>query len=393
MKSAAHRTIFHIDMDAFFASVEQRGHPQYCRKPVIVGAQPGGRGVVSAASYEARAFGIHSAMPINEAYRRCPHGIFIRPRMEVYKKVSDTIIALFSTFSPRVEQISVDEAFLDMTGTERLFGPPLQTARRIAAMIRSEQRLTASIGIAPNKFCAKIASDINKPDGITVCPDDPEAIIAWLAPMPVGKLWGAGKKTVLTLNGMGIQTIGDMQRISLEKMTKRFGTQGAELYYLSRGIDDRPVRADASCKSISREHTFSADSYQPDEWRETLFILTQDVAARARRYRLKGSTVVITWRSPDFTRHTRRKTLRQQTNVARLIFEGACALLNEVHEPALRLLGVGITGCATPVQTDLFAEENGVLRWEASEHAMDAIAERFGRKMIKKGREIRKRLP
>ncbi|MBN1575237.1 MAG: DNA polymerase IV [Chitinispirillaceae bacterium] len=388
----ASRTIFHIDMDAFFASVEQRDHPQYRNKPVIVGAQPGGRGVVSAASYEARAYGIHSAMPINEAFGRCPHGIFVRPRISVYEEVSEALMQLFSTFSPKLEQISVDEAFLDMTGSERLFGPPLQTARRIAATVRSKQRLTASIGIAPNKFCAKIASDINKPHGITVCPDDPEEIVAWLAPMPVGKIWGAGKKTVQELNRMGIQTIGDMRRISLEKLINRFGRQGAALYHLSRGIDDRPVGVDAPCKSISREHTFSADSRNPDQWRETLFILIQDVSTRARRYHLKGSTVFITWRRPDFTRHTRRKTLRQQTNVAKLIFEDALALLNEVNEPSLRLLGVGITGLGAALQTDLFAKEGVMRRWEASEQAMDILADRFGSKTIKKGSELRKRL-
>jgi DNA polymerase-4 len=390
MKPVAHRTIFHIDMDAFFASIEQRDHPQYRSKPVIVGAQPGNRGVVSAASYEARSYGIHSAMPINEAYARCPHGIFVRPRMEVYESVSCALMELFSTFSHVVEQISVDEAFIDMTGTGRLFGPPLTAARRIAAMIRSRQQLTASIGIAPNKFCAKIASDMNKPNGIAVCPDAPAAVERWLAPMPVGKIWGVGKKSVRILNRMNIQSIGDLQRMPPEKLIERFGKQGISLYHLCRGIDERPVHTDETCRSISREHTFAADSSDTQKWRDLLFDLTQDVSRRARKYGIRGSTVFIIWRRPDFSRHTRRKTLPRQTNVAKLIFEGALALLGEIREPSLRLLGVGLSGLDSPLQTDLFAEESGMRRWEASEAAMDELAGRFGRKVIKKGSEIRK---
>ena len=375
-------------MDAFFASVEQRDHPDFRGKPVIVGAKVGTRGVVSAASYEARSFGIHSAMPIGEAFTRCPQGIFVTPRMQVYQAVSDEIMHIFSAFSPVVEQISVDEAFLDMSGTDRLFGTPLKAARQIAGQIRKQQQLTASIGIAPNKFCAKIASDINKPLGITVCPNDSDEITEWLAPMSVDKIWGVGKKTAAQLSRMGIQIVGDLQKLTREKLRYRFGKQGTSLYYLARGIDDRPVYIGPAAKSISREHTFLTDSSDRDHWRSTLYSLAQDVSRRARRSEVKGSTVFITYRKPDFSRHTRRKTVLHPTNVARFIFEEALSILDQVREPALRLLGVGITGLDRKLQTDLFDGESRMAVWEQSEKAVDSVTDRFGQTAIRKGSEI-----
>ena len=188
------RTILHIDMDAFFTSIEQRDDPRYKGKPVIVGAQPGHRGVVAAASYEARKFGVHSAMPISEAFKKCPNGVYLHPRMEAYSNESHHIMEILSSFSPALEQVSVDEAFLDITGTGKLFGDPLTTAQTIRGTIKEQRKLTASIGIAPNKFLAKVASDMNKPDGITIVPFDPDEITKWLGPKPVGKIWGSGKK-------------------------------------------------------------------------------------------------------------------------------------------------------------------------------------------------------
>jgi len=382
------RTIFHVDMDAFFASIEQRDNPAWRNRPVIVGAKVGCRGVVSAASYEARAFGVHSAMPINQAFSRCPNGIFVRPRMDVYSAVSGELMELFSGFSPLIEQISIDEAFIDMTGSGRLFGPPLEAAAQLSAKVRASQGITASIGIATNKFCAKIASDMNKPNGITVCPDDPAKIREWLAPMAVDRIWGVGKKSAASLCAMGISTIGDLQRVPLERLLSRFGRHGGTLYNLSRGIDERPVVAAAPCKSISREHTFERDSADREVWRDTLFTLTEDICRRARRNGARGSTVYVTWRTPDFTRHTRQTQLPHHTNAAKLVFERACALLSTVDEPALRLLGVGITGFDAAVQTDLFAQEDSIHSWEESERAMDLLAERFGDRAVRKGREI-----
>lgn len=382
------RIIFHIDMDAFYASVEQRDHPEYRGKPVVVGAKVGTRGVVSAASYEARRFGIRSAMPISEAYARCPGGVFVQPRMEVYQGVSASVMKIFSTFSPTVEQISVDEAFLDMTGSGRLFGSPMEVACSIKATIRKECALSASIGIAPNKFCAKIASDINKPDGITVCPSDPEEVVQWLAPMDIRKIWGVGAKTAAVFAGMSITTIHDLQKVSLEKISERFGKQGAQLYYLARGIDARPLVAEVANQSISREHTFNSDTGDRELWRSTLFSLTQDVARRARKHGVKGSTVTLTYRRPDFTRCSRQRILRPPSNVARFIFEGVMQLLQQVHEPSLRLIGVGISGFDTPLQTDLFEVDDRQRHWEKSEIAADKLCSRFGSAIIKKGTEL-----
>ena len=387
MDNGVSRTVFHIDMDAFFASVEQRDHPQYRGKPVIIGAKPGGRGVVSTASYEARKFGIHSAMPIGEAYSRCPHGIFIQPRMLVYEAVSRSIMTLFAHFSPCVEQVSVDEAFLDMTGTRRLLGSPLLAARAIADALKKQHHLTASIGIAPNKFCAKVASDCNKPDGITICPSDPQGVIEWLAPMEVRKIWGVGKITAGTLARAGVTTVGQLQQMQFDQLVDRFGRQGMALYYLARGVDDRPVENGGPCKSISREHTFPVDSHDRARWRSTLFALSQDVARHARRDGVKGRTVVLIWRRPDFSRHSRRVTLLQPTNVARFIFETAMQLLEKTGEPVLRLLGVGITGLGQPLQTDLFTGTAGFSHIELSEQTVDALTERFGRNIITKGYE------
>jgi DNA polymerase-4 len=385
------RTIFHLDMDAFFASIEQRDNPAFRGKPVIVGAKPGTRGVVSASSYEARKFGVRSAMPISEAVRRCPQGCFVFPRHNAYMRESEAVMDILDDFSPAIEQVSVDEAFLDMSGTEKLFGDPAQTARSMAGRIESELRLTASIGIAPNKFLAKIASDLDKPRGITLAPFDEAAIITWLAPMPAGRIWGIGKKTEAVLQGMGIATVGDLQKLTIENLVGRFGKQGEDLYALCRGIDERPVGEGEGVKSVSREHTFNVDSRDRDEWKRALFGLAQDVARRARRKGVKGSTVVLTYRRTDFSRHSKRTPLAYPTNVAKFIYEEALALLEKIPEKALRLIGVGITGLDAELQTNLFAEEQRVVALESAEAAMDKIAAKFGREVITKGRELERK--
>jgi DNA polymerase-4 len=381
------RIIFHIDMDAFFTSVEQRDNPDYKGKPVIVGSKPGTRGVVSAASYEARKFGVHSALPINEAYRKCPNGIFLPPRMEVYSHVSHSIMEILESFSPVIEIISIDEAFLDMTGTDRLFGAPFEAAEKISNRIRKEQNLTASIGVAPNKFLAKIASDFRKPCGITVCPFDNEEIVKWLAPLKVDKIWGVGKKTAQVFKGMGIDTVADLQKLQPEMLERRFGKQGLSLYNLCRGIDYRPVEAGEPAKSISREHTFNVDSSDKDEWRKTLFMLAQDVARRARSSGVKGNTVVLTYRRPDFSRHSKRKHLVSPTNVAKTIYESGIDILDNLNERSLRLIGIGITGLDNQSQIDLFEAGNDLVL-EISEQTVDSIIARFGPEVIAKGKEI-----
>lgn len=380
-------------MDAFFASVEQRDNPAWRGKPVIVGAQPGTRGVVSAASYEARVFGVRSAMPISEAVRRCPGGVFVRPRMDAYDRDSQEVMGILERFSPLMEQVSVDEAFLDMSGTEKLFGTPRDTAGRIAACISKELRLTASIGIAPNKFLAKIASDLNKPLGITSSPFEEREIEAWLAPMPVGRIWGIGKKTSQVLAGKGIVTVGDLQQCTPAFLTRHFGVQGEHLYTLCRGQDDRPVGEGGDAKSVSREHTFNVDSSDREAWKQVLFSLSQDVARRSRSAELKGRTVVLVYRCSDFSRHSKRMPLAYPTNVAKFIYENALLLLDRVRERALRLIGVGLTGFddADALQTDLFASDMAVTAIEKTEAVVDTIAEKFGKDIIVKGREMGKR--
>jgi len=382
------RVIFHVDMDAFFTSVEQRDNPSYIGKPVIVGSEVGKRGVVSAASYEARKFGVHSAMPINEAFNRCSHGIFLTPRMDAYSDESQRIMAIFRRFSPSIEQISVDEAFIDMSGSSKLFGPPLDAAELIRTTIKQEEHLSASIGIAPNKFLAKIASDMNKPFGITLAPFEQKEIIDWLAPMNVQKIWGIGRRSAEILMSAGVSIVKDLQALSLDYLSSRFGRHGASLYYLCRGIDNRDVGNSDDIKTISREHTFNVDSRSREEWKHTLFLLSQDVAERARKHGVKGATIVLTWRKPDFSRHSRRMPLNPPGNSSKAIYEKVLLLLDHLNEPSLRLIGVGITGLDNDSQTDLFADMNGYETWEKSEQVLDSIKERFGSDIIKKGLEL-----
>lgn len=382
------RVVFHIDMDAFFASIEQRDFPQYKGKPVIVGAKPGSRGVVSAASYEARSYGVHSAMPISEAFRRCPRGVFVTPRMDIYIQESRKIMQTLQTFSPYIEQISVDEAFIDMTGTKKLFGTPVNAAKLIKDKIFSETNLTSSIGIAPNKFLAKIGSDIDKPDGITCIPFEKAEIEKWLSPLEVRRIWGVGQKSNAVFERMGIKTIRDLQKLPFEFLHRRFGAQGITLFNLCRGIDNREIENESNVKSISREHTFNFDSSNRDEWKKMLFLLSQDVARRARHKNVKGRTIVLTYRKTDFSRHSRRITLQQSTNIAKLIYEYANSLLCQIKEPSIRLVGVGLTGLDDTTQIDLFEEELSSKDWEISEQTVDKIVSRFGKNIIVKGRQV-----
>ena len=390
MSQENQKVIFHIDMDAFFASIEQRDNPEFNGKPVIVGALPGNRGVVSAASYEARKYGVHSAMPINQAYSRCPHGIYQRPRMRVYAKVSKKVMAILRTFSPQIEQVSIDEAFMDMSGTQKLWGPPGKAAKTLAKQIHTTLQLTASIGIAPNKFLAKVASDMNKPNGVTEVPSNPEEIVLWLAPMDVSKIWGVGKKTQQALMGLGIRTVSELQKIPLKELESRFGKQGTSLYNLCRGIDLRNIAGYEKAKSISREHTFNNDSFDTEEWYRTLLSLSGDVAKKARKSGQKGKTVVLVYRTPDFKRYTRHATLEQPTNLSKHIYENACILLKKElpRLKNLRLIGVGITNFDTATQTDLFENGNKTKAWNASEEAMDIISKRYGKDAILRAREV-----
>jgi DNA polymerase-4 len=293
-------------------------------------------------------------------------------------------MAILGSFSPVVEQVSVDEAFVDISGTGRLFGTPRQTAAAIARRILEERDLTASIGIAPNKYLAKIASDLHKPNGITEVPRDPGEIVKWLAPLPIGRVWGIGVRTQEVLASRGITTIGDLQALSMDYLQDRWGAPGAAYYRLARGIDDRQVGDEDASKSISREHTFDRDCADPAVWQRVLLSLSRDVARRARAAGVKGATVVFIYRGPDFTKHTRRKTLSEPTDLARRLFETGLALMqmSGVARGALRLIGVGLTNFDEDPQLDLFGPDRSTTLLRASESAMDRINEKFGRQSI-----------
>lgn len=373
-------------MDAFYASIEQRDHPEWRGRPVIVGAGPHERGVVAACSYEARAFGVHSAMPSRTAGRLCPQAVFTPPDMARYAAVSHTIQAIFARFSPLVEPLSLDEAFLDVTGVRRLFGEGPAIARAIRAAIRAETGLTASVGVAHNKFLAKLASDLRKPDGLTIVPDEPAAIRAFLAPLPVGRLWGVGKVTQPLLEAAGLRTIGNIQSVSPEALSRLVGAEGAlRLKALAEGLDERPVETEGIEQSLSREHTFPEDCAAPDAIAATLKDLVDDVGARLRATgRLaRLARVKIRWRT--------FKTLTRQT---RLPGAGCCDDFT-LRETALtlwarvgmqqpvRLIGFGVAELTDPGATELF--QRAPPARERISHAVDQLRSRFGDAAVRRG--------
>ena len=280
------RQIIHVDMDAFYASVEQRDNPELRGKPVVVGGKPKSRGVVATCSYEARKYGIRSAMPLSEAYRRCPHAVFLPVDFAKYRRVSQQLHKIFQDYTPLVEPLSLDEAFLDVTASLRLFGSAENIARELKKRIKDELNLTASIGLAPNKFLAKIASDIQKPDGFVVIDED--QIEAFLDPLPVERIWGVGPKTAEQLHELNVRTVRDLKKIDKPTLNRLFGQLGNQLYYLARGIDDRPVEPEREAKSIGREITFQQDLTDPEVLKTYLLDLSLDVGRRLRKAGLKA---------------------------------------------------------------------------------------------------------
>lgn len=375
------RAIIHVDMDAFYAAVEQRDHPAYKNRPVIVGADPKegkGRGVVAACSYEARPFGVRSAMPISRAYRLCPHAIFLPVRMDRYEEVSERIFGIFRRYTDLVEPLSIDEAFLDVTGSIRLFGEPAAIARRIAAEIREQEGLTASVGLAPNKFVAKIASELEKPAGFVVV--RPEELEAFLENLSVACLWGVGAKTAATLQGLGIKTIGELARWPEGALCRRLGKVGAHLHRLSRGIDDRPVMPEAMAKSIGAETTFSVDLEDPRHVRQNLLRLAERVSTRLRREGFAGSTITVKLRYANFTTLTRAVTVPKSVALTDEIYSTALSLLQKIalRGRRIRLLGIAVsklTAEASRGQMPLFPSD---LRREKAAGAVDEIRRRFG---------------
>ena len=350
--------ILHVDMDAFYASVEQRDHPELRGKPVIVGGSAEGRGVVCAASYEARTFGIHSAMPAITATRLCPDGIFIPPRMSHYAAISKQIQAIFGDFTPLIEPLSLDEAFLDVSGSLNLFGDGPEIAQQIKDRIRNELQLVASVGVAPNKFLAKIASDLEKPDGLTIV--DPAKIQDFLDPLPVGRLWGVGKVTGERFRNLGISTVADLRRLKQNTLHDLFGEQGDHLWRLARGIDDRNVTPDRNAKSISHETTFAVDMDDREILEAWLLELADQLGRRLRRSHKSGKVLHLKVRFSNFQTLTRSLTLSNPTNVTQEIADAAIELFRhrvDRHLP-IRLLGIGISRFDHPAlrQQSLFDE-------------------------------------
>jgi DNA polymerase-4 len=382
--------ILHVDMDAFYASVEERDRPGLVGRPVIVGGTPAARGVVAAANYVVRRFGVHSAMSTAEAMRRCPQAVVIPPRTGHYAEVSRCIREILERFTPLVEPLSLDEAFLDVAGCEALFGPAAEIARQIKAAIRAETRLVASVGVAPNKFLAKIASDLHKPDALVVV--DPGRVAEFLDPLPVCRLWGVGKVAEGVLGRLGIRTIGDLRRRPVELLVRTFGQSGRHLWDLAHGIDDRPVVPDREAKSVSHETTFPVDVADRDTLRAWLLELTEQVARRLRRHDLQGRTVQLKVRFDDFTTITRSQTLPGPTSATARLWDAAAVLLDRLppaHRP-VRLVGIGVSGLdrSDTGQRSLF---DGPEQRKQSDldAALDRIRETFGSDALQRGSRVR----
>ncbi len=373
--------VMHVDMDAFFAAVEQRDHPELAGRAVVIGAQPGHRGVVSTCSYEARRFGVHSAMPINEAYRRCPDAVYLKPDMSRYTAESQRVMAALEALSPTVEPVSIDEAYVDIAGLERLVGPPDAIGRRAKDLIHTATGLTASVGIAPNRLVAKIASDFDKPDGLTIVPA--ERVLDFLAPLPVSALRGVGPKLVERLERAGIRRVEQLRRFALDDLRHRFGdTAGTLLHRQSHGIGSTRVGDSEERRSISKEYTFGHDERDPERLRAVLREQADTVARRARKHGLRGRCVQLKIRLENFETHTRRHTLATPTDLANALFHEAWRLLESsgfLGRP-VRLIGLGLSEWSEDGQLDLFAPADARQRRLAA--ASDAIVERFGKEVL-----------
>ena len=382
-----------MDMDSFYPSVEVLDNPQLKGEPVIVG---GGkeRGVVSSASYEARKFGIHSAQPMATAMRLCSHGIFLPVRMHRYREISNRVFKIFRLFTPLVEPVSIDEAFLDVTASKRLFGQPDEIARKIKDMVHKETELTVSAGVAPSKFVAKIASDIDKPDGLTVVAAD--RVKGFLEPLPIEKMWGVGKKTRERLHRLGIRTIGDFTRFPAEVLKKNFGKHGVRMRELALGIDERDVVPVSDAKSVGHENTFLQDILDTDSARKEILSLANKVAHRMRRDGVTGKTVTLKVKFSDFVQVTRSTTLAEPTDNGLEIYATACCLLEktEAGTRPVRLLGVSASQLTHPgsgKQLSLFHTGQASSRKKKLNTALDSVSEKFGEGSIRPATLIDKR--
>lgn len=331
-------------MDAFYASIEQRDHPEYRGKPIAVGGSPEGRGgVVATASYEARKYGVRSAMPSKEALKLCPSIIFVRPRFDVYKGVSQHVRSIFQRYTDLIEPLSLDEAYLDVTTDKLQIGSAIEIAERIRQAIRDELQLTASAGVSVNKFVAKIASDLNKPDGLTFI--GPSRIESFMETLPVEKFFGVGKVTSAKMKSLGLFRGGDLKQLSEADLRRHFGKSGSFFYKIVRGIDDREVRPDRETKSIGAEDTFPFDLTSVDDMKDELLKITKTVCNRLFRNQLKGRTITLKIKYHDFRRITRSQSFTEGTDDRSIIFKTACELLlsTEPEGAKVRLLGVSVS--------------------------------------------------
>lgn len=380
MPTQTSRRIIHLDMDAFYASVEIIDNPTLRGQAVVVGGDCN-RGVVCAASYEARKFGVHSALPIFTARKLCPHGVFLPVRMARYQEISGQIMEIFQRFTPLVEPLSLDEAFLDVTASERLMGTAEDIARQIRALVKETIGLTVSAGVGTSKLVAKIASDLNKPDGLTIVPPGQEE--PFLAPLPIGRLWGVGRTTKEALALIGVKTIGDLNRIPTAILTAKFGKAGLMLHESAQGIDSRPVEIRQEAKSIGNEETFAGDLRDKKRIEQELLALCLTVGKRARNHGLAGRTVTIKVKYRDFVQVTRSLTLHEAVADDKSLYQTGCLLLTktEIGLRPIRLLGISLSNllpAETSGQLSLFGESRGKKKECLLYKAIDTISDRYG---------------
>jgi DNA polymerase-4 len=386
------RTILHVDLDAFFAAVEQRDRPELRGKPVIVGGGgPNDRGVVSTASYEARKFGVHSAMPLRTAGRLCPHGVFLPVDGRKYQAESRRVMAILRRFTPQVQPVSIDEAFLDVTASRALFGDGEAIARRIKDAVHDETGLTISVGVATTKLVAKVASDLRKPDGLVVVPPGEEA--AFLAPLAISRLWGVGEKTAATLAEYGVKTIGDLASLPPDALERRLGKHGASLVARAHGIDPDPVAGGEPAKSIGHEHTFDRDTADREVIERTLLGMADGVAGRLRSSGIRAVTITLKLRDSAFNTITRQTSLEVPADLTEPIFEAAVTLLRrELHGQKVRLVGVTASNFRDREQLGLF-EAKGDPRRHAAAEALDKIRTKYGSRAVTRARLVKAPVP
>lgn len=386
--TATERTIIHADLDAFYASVEVLDDPSLRGRPVIVGGRPDERGVVSAASYEAREYGVQSAMPLRTAGRRCPHGVFLPGRPERYRELSRQVMGIFASYTPLVEPISLDEAFLDVTASAAAFGDGPTIARRIKERVLDEVGLVVSVGVATNKLCAKVASDLRKPNALVVVPAGEEA--AFLAPLPIRRLWGVGPQAQQALGDYGVATIGQLAALEPSTLSRRFGRHGVDLARRARGIDPSAVESMQAPKSVGHEHTFDVDSADPGRLEATLLDLAESVASRLRRHHLAAGAVQLKLRYEGFETLTRQAPLPYQARDTGPLFDTAIGLLRRtlVAGRGVRLIGLTAISLSDAQQLTLFGEP---AREDRLARSIDAVRERFGDGAITRARLLTER--